>query len=124
MLRRSATSSAVSSRCTSKLTLGNSRALMKALEVSAVEIDIRPSAKQMLHDLGHPAANGEKVYDITYENVQAGERTSHLFRLANYHQGLVVGTGDLSVLALGWSTYGSRAEACGRRGAPPTPIGR
>ena len=56
--------------------------------------------------LGHPAATGEPVYDITYENVQAGERTSHLFRLANLHNALVVGTGDLSELALGWSTYG------------------
>ena len=46
------------------------------------------------------------MYDITYENVQAGERTSHLFRLANYHGGLVLGTGDLSELALGWATYG------------------
>ena len=60
----------------------------------------------MLRDLGHPAADGEAVYDITYENVQAGERTSHLFRLANHHGRLVVGTGDLSELALGWSTYG------------------
>jgi NAD+ synthase (glutamine-hydrolysing) len=91
---------------TSELTLGNSRRLMQALGVSAGEIDIKPSAMQMLRDLGHPAAEGEAVYDITYENVQAGERTSHLFRLANQHGGLVVGTGDLSELALGWSTYG------------------
>jgi NAD+ synthase (glutamine-hydrolysing) len=60
----------------------------------------------MLRDLGHPAADGVPQYDVTYENVQAGERTSHLFRLANYHGGLVLGTGDLSELALGWSTYG------------------
>ncbi|MBV9797157.1 MAG: hypothetical protein JO039_03840, partial [Solirubrobacterales bacterium] len=72
----------------------------------ANELDIRPAASQMLRDLGHPAAEGAPDYDITYENVQAGERTSHLFRLANYHGGLVVGTGDLSELALGWSTYG------------------
>ena len=91
---------------TSALTLRNSHALMKALGVSAHELDIRPSAMQMLRDLGHPAADGEPQYDITYENVQAGERTSHLFRLANYHQGLVLGTGDLSELALGWATYG------------------
>jgi NAD+ synthase (glutamine-hydrolysing) len=91
---------------TSRLTLGNARRLMEALCVSAAEIDIRPSAKQMLGDIGHPAASGEAVYDIAYENVQAGERTSHLFRLANLHGGLVVGTGDLSELALGWSTYG------------------
>ncbi|MBV9198003.1 MAG: NAD(+) synthase [Solirubrobacterales bacterium] len=87
-------------------TLHNARELMRSLGVSAGEIDIRPSAKQMLQDLGHPAADGAAVYDVTYENVQAGERTSHLFRLANYHSGLVVGTGDLSELALGWSTYG------------------
>jgi NAD+ synthase (glutamine-hydrolysing) len=60
----------------------------------------------MLKDIGHPFARGEKVYDIAFENVQAGERTSHLFRLANLHGGFVVGTGDLSELALGWSTYG------------------
>jgi NAD+ synthase (glutamine-hydrolysing) len=74
--------------------------------VTAGEIDIRPSAEQMLRDIEHPAARSEDVYDVTYENVQAGERTSHLFRLANHHGGLVVGTGDLSELALGWSTYG------------------
>jgi NAD+ synthase (glutamine-hydrolysing) len=91
---------------TSALTLSNARQLMEALGVSANELDIRPAATQMLRDLGHPAADGEPVYDITYENVQAGERTSHLFRLANYHGALVVGTGDLSELALGWSTYG------------------
>ncbi len=91
---------------TSSLTLTNARRLMVALGVSANEIDIRPSALQMLHDLGHPAAEGRPQYDITYENVQAGERTSHLFRLANYHDAIVIGTGDLSELALGWSTYG------------------
>ncbi len=91
---------------TSERTLGNARRLMEALGVSANELDIRPAASQMLRDLGHPAADGQPDYDITYENVQAGERTSHLFRLANYHSGLVVGTGDLSELALGWSTYG------------------
>ena len=91
---------------TSDHTLGNSHRLMEALGVSAHEIDIRPSALQMLRDLEHPAAEGEAAYDVTFENVQAGERTSHLFRLANLHQGLVVGTGDLSELALGWCTYG------------------
>src|SRR6266702_5809049 len=60
----------------------------------------------MLKDLRHPYAKGRKVYDVTFENVQAGDRTSHLFRLANLHGGLVVGTGDLSELALGWATYG------------------
>jgi NAD+ synthase (glutamine-hydrolysing) len=91
---------------TSALTLGNARRLMAALGVSAGEIDIRPSAELMLRDIGHPAAEGQPHYDITYENVQAGERTSHLFRLANRHGALVLGTGDLSELALGWATYG------------------
>ena len=91
---------------TSDRTRTNALALMRALGVTADEIDIRPSCLQMLKDLRHPFAAGELVYDVTFENVQAGERTSHLFRLANYQRGLVVGTGDLSELALGWCTYG------------------
>jgi NAD+ synthase (glutamine-hydrolysing) len=91
---------------TSDRTLKNALALMKSLGTTASQIDIRPSCIQMLKDLGHPFAEGEPVYDITFENVQAGERTSHLFRLANFHNGLVLGTGDLSELALGWATYG------------------
>ena len=91
---------------TSDTTLRNAHALMRALRISASEIDIRPSCRQMLADLGHPYARGERVYDVTFENVQAGERTSHLFRLANLHNGIVLGTGDLSELALGWCTYG------------------
>ena len=91
---------------TSTLTLNNARQLMKSLGVSAAEIDIRPACNQMFKDIGHPFARGEKVFDVTFENVQAGERTSHLFRLANLHQGIVLGTGDLSELALGWMTYG------------------
>jgi NAD+ synthase (glutamine-hydrolysing) len=79
---------------------------MKALGVSAGEIDIKPAARQMLVDIGHPFAKGEKVYDVTFENVQAGLRTDYLFRLANQHRGMVVGTGDLSELGLGWCTYG------------------
>lgn len=91
---------------TSDETLENARELMQAFGVEAGEIDIRPSSEQMLRDIGHPHAEGEARYDVTYENVQAGERTSHLFRLANHHAALVVGTGDLSELALGWCTYG------------------
>lgn len=91
---------------TSDLTRRNAHALMKALGVTAGEIDIRPACAQMFRDIGHPYAQGKAVYDITFENVQAGERTSHLFRLANLHQALVLGTGDLSELALGWMTYG------------------
>jgi NAD+ synthase (glutamine-hydrolysing) len=81
-------------------------ALMRALEVSSQELDIRPFATQMLKDMGHPFGKGEPVYDITFENVQAGLRTDYLFRLANHHGGIVIGTGDLSELALGWCTYG------------------
>ncbi|MEV6556361.1 NAD(+) synthase [Nocardia sp. NPDC051756] len=91
---------------TSTRTRTDAHRLMDALGVTAREIDIRPSATQMLRDLGHPAADGAPQYDITYENVQAGERTSHLFRLANQHNALVIGTGDLSELALGWCTFG------------------
>jgi len=91
---------------TSDKTHANAWRLMKALGVTADEIDIKPAAKQMLADIGHPFAKGEKLYDVTFENVQAGLRTDYLFRLANQHRGLVVGTGDLSELGLGWCTYG------------------
>jgi NAD+ synthase (glutamine-hydrolysing) len=91
---------------TSDSTKSNAHALMSGLGITAGEIDIRPSCMQMLRDIGHPYAGGKPVYDVTFENVQAGERTSHLFRLANFHDGLVLGTGDLSELALGWATYG------------------
>ncbi|HLZ79224.1 MAG TPA: NAD(+) synthase [Sphingomonas sp.] len=91
---------------TGEATKANAWALMRALGVSAHEIDIRPAATRMLEDMGHPFANGEPAYDITFENVQAGLRTDYLFRLANQREGLVVGTGDLSELALGWCTYG------------------
>lgn len=91
---------------TSERTLRQARELMAAVGCSAQEIDIRPSCIQMLKDLGHPYVEGKAEYDITFENVQAGERTNHLFRLANFHNGIVIGTGDLSELALGWCTYG------------------
>ncbi|MCS0503461.1 NAD(+) synthase [Ancylobacter mangrovi] len=91
---------------TSEETRANAWALMEALGVCAAEIDIRPAARQMLADLDHPFARGEPVYDVTFENVQAGLRTDYLFRLANQHAALVVGTGDLSELGLGWCTYG------------------
>jgi NAD+ synthase (glutamine-hydrolysing) len=91
---------------TSERTRTNALGLMRALGVTADEIDIRPSCQQMLKDIRHPFASGQPVYDVTFENVQAGERTSHLFRLANLHNALVIGTGDLSELALGWCTYG------------------
>jgi NAD+ synthase (glutamine-hydrolysing) len=91
---------------TSERTLRQARDLMAAVGCTAREIDIRPSCIQMLKDLGHPYAEGKEEYDVTFENVQAGERTSHLFRLANHNHAIVIGTGDLSELALGWCTYG------------------
>ena len=91
---------------TGDTTKSNAWALMKALGVTGEEIDIKPAARQMLGDMGHPFASGEAVYDVTFENVQAGLRTDYLFRLANQRGGFVIGTGDLSELALGWCTYG------------------
>jgi NAD+ synthase (glutamine-hydrolysing) len=87
-------------------TKGNAIALCEALGVTFSEIDIRDTATMMLTEMGHPFSRGEKVYDVTFENVQAGLRTDYLFRLANQRGGIVLGTGDLSELALGWSTYG------------------
>ncbi|MDQ0760198.1 NAD(+) synthase [Streptomyces canus] len=91
---------------TSDHTKGNAHKLMRALGVTAAELDITPTARLMLQEMGHPFASGEPVYDVTFENVQAGLRTDYLFRLANQRGGIVLGTGDLSELALGWSTYG------------------
>ena len=91
---------------TSEGTKANAWALMKALGVTGAEIDIRPTAQTMLEAIGHPFAQGEPVHDITFENVQAGLRTDYLFRLANQNGAFVLGTGDLSELALGWCTYG------------------
>ena len=91
---------------TSDGTKSNAWALMRGLGVTAEEIDIKPAARLMLEQMGHPFADGEPVYDIAFENVQAGLRTDFLFRLANQRAGFVLGTGDLSELALGWCTYG------------------
>lgn len=91
---------------TSDHTKSNAWRLMRSLGTTAQELDIRPAAKQMLADLGHPYSTGQSQYDITFENVQAGLRTDYLFRLANHNGGFVIGTGDLSELALGWCTYG------------------
>jgi len=91
---------------TSEGTKSNAWKLMQALGITAEEIDIRPSAKLMFETIGHPFGKGEPVHDVTFENVQAGMRTDYLFRLAGQHRGFVIGTGDLSELALGWCTYG------------------
>jgi NAD+ synthase (glutamine-hydrolysing) len=91
---------------TSEGTKSNAWKLMEAIHVTAEEIDIKPTATMMLENIGHAFADGHPVYDTTFENVQAGLRTDYLFRLAGQHGGWVVGTGDLSELALGWCTYG------------------
>src|SRR5690349_5608017 len=87
-------------------TKSNAIRLAEALGVTFETIDIKATAELMLKEMDHPFARGEKVYDVTFENVQAGLRTDYLFRLANQRGGIVLGTGDLSELALGWSTYG------------------
>ncbi|MGV1009415.1 MAG: NAD(+) synthase [Dermatophilaceae bacterium] len=91
---------------TSEHTKGNAIRLMQALGVTCSQVDIRPLATRMLQDLDHPFSRGEPAYDVTFENVQAGLRTDLLFRAANQRGGIVLGTGDLSELALGWCTYG------------------
>jgi NAD+ synthase (glutamine-hydrolysing) len=91
---------------TSEHTKANAGKLADALGVTFEELDIRPAAQRMLADLGHPYSRGEQVFDVTFENIQAGLRTDYLFRIANQRGGMVLGTGDLSELALGWSTYG------------------
>ncbi len=91
---------------TGEHTKGNAWRLMDALGTTGRELDIRPAARQMLADMHHPFAAGEPQYDVTFENVQAGLRTDYLFRLANQQNALVMGTGDMSELALGWCTYG------------------
>lgn len=91
---------------TGEESLSYARELMESLSVDAGLLDIRPTARAMLEEIGHPSAQGEAVYDVTFENVQAGLRTDFLFRLANRYKGIVIGTGDMSELALGWCTYG------------------
>ncbi|MDO5035210.1 MAG: NAD(+) synthase [Actinomycetaceae bacterium] len=87
-------------------TKNNAIRLCETLGTTFEEIDIRDTARQMLKDMGHPFGRGEEVYDVTFENVQAGLRTDFLFRIANARRGVVIGTGDYSELMLGWCTYG------------------
>ena len=91
---------------TGDATKSNAWALMRRMGITAEEVDIKPLALQLLKDLKHPFSGGEPVYDVTFENVQAGLRTDFLFRAANQRNALVLGTGDLSEIGLGWSTYG------------------
>lgn len=94
---------------TSAGTKSNALALARALGCHVEELDIRPLAERMLAAMDHPYGRGERgreVYDVTFENVQAGLRTDLLFRIAGRRGGIVLGTGDLSELALGWCTFG------------------
>jgi NAD+ synthase (glutamine-hydrolysing) len=91
---------------TGEATKSNAWALMRSLGVTAEEVDIKPLANRLLADLRHPFSKGKPIYDVTFENVQAGLRTDFLFRAANQRKAIVLGTGDLSEIALGWSTYG------------------
>ena len=98
---------------TSAGTKSNALALARALGCHVEELDIRPLAERMLAAMDHPYGRGERgreVYDVTFENVQAGLRTDLLFRIAGRRGGIVLGTGDLSELALGWCTFGVRDQ--------------
>lgn len=86
---------------TTNMTYQNALELMKSLDVNIREIDIKPACLQHMKDIGQDP----NVHDVTYENLQARERTQILMDIANKVKGLVVGTGDLSELALGWATY-------------------
>lgn len=86
---------------TSVHTKTNSLRLMELCGVTARTISIEAACRQHMRDIGHP----EDVYDVTYENIQARERTQILMDVANQENGLVIGTGDLSETALGWCTY-------------------
>lgn len=86
---------------TTNRTLSNAKKLIYELGAETVTISVRESVNMHLQDIGH----AEGVYDVTYENAQARERTQVLMDFANYHNGMVIGTGDLSELALGWATY-------------------
>ena len=86
---------------TSDRTYQNALAMMEQLGVTIYEIPIRDVATQHLADIGHSMDD----HDVTYENAQARIRTLILMDMANKHNGIVVGTGDLSELALGWATY-------------------
>ena len=103
---------------TSAGTRRNAEDLAVGLGCTFEELDIRATATQMLTEMGHPygeyartgvlpeGASERDLYDVTFENVQAGLRTDFLFRIANHRGGILLGTGDLSELALGWCTFG------------------
>lgn len=86
---------------TTEETYKNSLELIRTLDASLKDIDIKPACLQHFKDIGHDV----NIHDITYENVQSRERTQILMDIANKVGGLVIGTGDMSELALGWCTY-------------------
>lgn len=105
---------------TSRSTHQNALALMRGLGITMRDIDISPAVRQHFADIGHD----EAVHDVTYENSQARERTQILMDVANQVRGIVVGTGDLSELALGWCTFnGDQMSMYGiNSGLPKTSI--
>jgi NAD+ synthase (glutamine-hydrolysing) len=101
---------------TTKRTYDNSKALSNALGVSLKQVNIAKAVKQHFKDIGHD----ENAFDTTYENSQARERTQILMEMANSNGGMVIGTGDLSELALGWATYnGDHMSMYGVNGSVP-----
>ena len=101
---------------TSDRTHDNATSLMQSLGISQMEVSIAKAVTQHFEDIGHDAS----VHDATYENSQARERTQILMDLANKLSALVVGTGDLSELALGWATYnGDHMSMYGVNGGVP-----
>ena len=90
---------------TTQRTKNNAQLLAQELGVTFQEIPIAKSVEQHFQDIGHNPA----VHDVTFENAQARERTQVLMDVANQKNGIVIGTGDLSELALGWATYNGDA---------------
>ena len=106
---------------TTDRTHGNATTLSDALGVQLREVSIVPAVRQHFADIGHD----ERVHDVTYENCQARERTQILMDIANEEGGMVIGTGDLSELALGWATYnGDHMSMYGVNGGVPKTLVR
>lgn len=116
---------------TGEHTKNNAIKLARALGVTFSEIDIGDTARLMLHTIGHPYSVGEKVYDVTFENVQAGLRTDYLFRIANQrgnrtgHRGPVgAGTGLVDIRCRRPDVALQRQRRCAQDADPaPDPVG-
>lgn len=106
---------------TTDRTYNNALNLMKSLGITLKEISIKDAAIQHFKDIGHDI----NIHDVTYENTQARERTQILMDYANKEYGMVIGTGDLSELALGWATYnGDHMSMYGVNGGIPKTLVR